>query len=150
MCLFVSFKSIEVFSQSLVYTTFFREREDAAVAAGGIHFTPSLLSHSPPLSSCPPVCSSGDRSWQLFVCFSMRVCFQADVPCSVAHLLNVTDHSLFHLINPPPPWDRISFHYHPHHPSISHPLCCNTSAPFITPFTSPIRPAPPWPCASTA
>lgn len=92
------------------------EGEDAAVSAGGIYFSRThtlplflpLLSHSPPLS-CPPVCSSGDRSWQLFVCVSVSVCVCVcrQMCLAVWPTLNVTDHMMSlppdYLETPPPP-----------------------------------------------
>lgn len=67
------------------------------------------------------------------MCALQCVYFLADVPCSVAHLLNVTDHGLFHLITPNPP--------PPPHPSIT-PLLptvfSSPPGPLITPVASSI------------
>lgn len=70
----------------------------------------------------------------LCMCVFWCVCVLADVPCSVAHLLNVTDHSLFHLITLTPPTPPLS----PNTPPLHLPLlCCIFSAPFITPQPPP-------------
>lgn len=53
----------------------------------------------------------------LCMCVFWCVCVLADVPCSVAHLLNVTDHSLFHLITLTPPTPPLP---PTHHRSTSH------------------------------
>ena len=63
------------------------------------------LPHSP--IRLRPSCQLIGRWEQTVVCVCVSVppCVPADVPCCMAHLLNVTDHSLFHLITPNPPTD---------------------------------------------
>lgn len=70
----------------------------------------------------------------LCMCVFWCVCVLADVPCSVAHLLNVTDHSLFHLITLTPPTPPLS----PNTPPLHLPLlCCIFSCPIYYPPSRP-------------
>lgn len=107
----MSFK-IEVFLEQLLYKLS-SEREEAAVSVGGIYFTPFLLLFVSFLfSSAHRKTGAGSFCVHVFQC----ICVVADVPCSVAHLLNVNVHSLFPLITPTPHhFSQSSLHHTPNY-----------------------------------
>lgn len=100
----------------------------------------SLPPYSPIHLLSPPVRLSAHQEIGADSCLCVRVsvcvCVLPDVPCSVAHLLNVTDHSLFHLITPIPLPSAISLRHHPYHPSIS----CSSAAALLPHLLPPLRP----------
>lgn len=115
--------------------TFFRERGDCRLRGRYLCYS---LPYSLIRLLSPPVCSSEDRSWQFYVHVFQHVYILADVPCSVAHPLNVNDHSLFHLITPTPHSLQISIHHTPNNTPPS-------PTPLLPQLLPPLPPVLPWP-----
>lgn len=135
----MSFKSMVVFLQLLVYTTFFRERSQSSQREVFI----SLLLYSPIHLFSTPFCSSGDRSWQLFVRLSFSACVCVFVCPSRCALQYGPPPKCHWSQSIPPDYPNPPYSYlcpTPPAPLPLHlpPLCCSPSATFISPFTSPI------------